>query len=148
MPKKKKEKGNEVGKSEKDVPEGKKKRKFGKKIYIIIGVIIIVVVLIIGFWGVHGGESYPTVSDVLKDVNKYLNKDVEVKGKVKKDSIDPMNRTFILTDGDKDLKINYTDILPSNFEEEKEVVIRGKLFQRTELILEAEEIIVGCPSKY
>lgn len=148
MPKKKKEERNDAEDSAKDAPKSKKKRKLGKKIYIIIGVIIIVVVLIIGFWGVHGGESYPTVSDVLKDMNKYLDKDVEIKGNVKKDSIDLMNRTFILTDGDKDLKINYTDLLPSNFEEEKEVVIRGRLYQRTELILEAEEIIVGCPSKY
>jgi cytochrome c-type biogenesis protein CcmE len=46
------------------------------------------------------------------------------------------------------LRVNYTDLLPSNFVEGKDVVVKGMLYERSELTVEAKEIIVGCASKY
>lgn len=132
----------------KDIPKGKKRRKMGKKSKIIIAVFIIIIILIIGLWGMHSDTSYPSVSDIVNNKEKHLDKHIEVKGTVGTDSLDLANKTFNLTDGKNDLKINYNGSLPSNFEEGKDIVVKGTLHQRDELFLVAEEIEVGCASKY
>ena len=132
-----------------DPKKGKGMSRTNKKIItVLVAIIIIVVVIIAGFWGVHGGEDYATVSDITDNQNDHLNKDVEVKGTVKQESLDMINKTFIITDEKNDLMVNYTDILPSNFAEGKDVVVVGKLSDRSGLVVDVEEIIVGCPSKY
>ena len=73
---------------------------------------------------------------------------MEIKGIVGIDSMDSKNKTFVLTDGKNDLRINYNGSLPSNFEEGKDIIVKGILRQRDELLLEAKEIKVGCASKY
>ena len=130
--------------------KGKNKRKRRKIIIVIVAVLIVVIVLVIGLWGMHGSTSYPTVSEILEDKDKNLDKDIEVKGTVKLDSINLTIRNFIITDGKNDLNVTYTDSLPSNFEEGKEVVVKGKLIESAQygLVVEADEIVVGCASKY
>jgi cytochrome c-type biogenesis protein CcmE len=137
---------------EKDKSDSKKDKgmsRTNKKIItVLVAIIIIVIVIIAGFWGVHGGEDYATVSDITGNQSDHLNKEVEVKGTVKQESLDMINKTFIITDEKNDLMVNYTDILPSNFAEGKDVVVVGKLSDRSGLVVDVEEIIVGCPSKY
>ncbi len=141
----------EKGKKEqesKDNKKRKKKRKWNKKTKILVGVIVIVVVLMIGFWGMHSSTNYLSVSDIVDNEDKYLNEEIEVKGTVKKDSVDQDNRTFVLTDGKNDIKINYTGSLPASFEEGKDVVVKGTLRRYDVLVIDVEEIVVGCSSEY
>jgi cytochrome c-type biogenesis protein CcmE len=119
-----------------------------KVIIITIAIIVIIIVLIIGLWDTGEGKDYSTVSEIIDDSEKYIDENIEFRGTVKKDTLDDFNKTFILTDDKNDLRVNYTGLLPSNFEEGKDVVIKGTLRQETELVVEAEEIIVGCASKY
>ncbi|MCK5561070.1 MAG: cytochrome c maturation protein CcmE, partial [Thermoplasmata archaeon] len=87
-------------------------------------------------------------SEILKDKTKHLNKHVEVRGTVKEETLDSQNKTFVLTDDKADLLVNYTGFLPSNFEEGKDVVVKGTLREQIIVFIEADEIVVGCASKY
>jgi cytochrome c-type biogenesis protein CcmE len=126
----------------------KSKSKRNKAIIITILIIVVAIALIILLWDTGEGQDYPTVSKILDESEKHIDKEIEFRGTVKKDTLDVTNRTFVLTDDKKDLRVNYTDLLPSNFEEGKDVVVRGILRQKIELVVEAEEITVGCASKY
>ena len=136
------------GSNDNGAPKGKKKKKMGKKTTILIAVVVIIIVLIIGIGGMEGGEDYMTVSDVLEDEEKYIGSYIELRGVVKEESWDMFNRTFILVDDDNEMFMNYTDLLPSNFEEGKDVVVKGTLRKKAVLEIEVKEIEVGCPSKY
>ena len=132
-------------------PEGQKparKLRLGKIFPALIAIVVIVVVLVVGTWGMWGGTDYPSVKDVLGDQGKYLNKYVEVRGTVKLQSLDVNNTTFVLSEGSSDIRVNYTGALPSNFEEGKDVVVKGTLRKEAALVLLAKEIVVGCASKY
>jgi cytochrome c-type biogenesis protein CcmE len=126
----------------------RKKKKMGKKTKFLIAIIIIVIVIIIGIGGMSGAEDYMTVGDVIDEESKYMNKYVEVRGTVKDESWDTVNSTFILTDGESDMLINYTDLLPSNFQEGKDVVVKGTVRKNIVMEIQVKEIEVGCPSKY
>ena len=142
-----------MGKGKKD-PKSKrrKKRRMNKILKITIAVIVIIIVLVIGLWGMHSSTSYLTVSEIVENKSKYLDEYVEVKGTVKDDSVDKINKTFIITDGDNDLLIDYNRSLPSNFEEGGDVIIKGTLRDDGEaesrLFIKVKEIVVSCPSKY
>jgi cytochrome c-type biogenesis protein CcmE len=132
-------------------PEGQKpakKLRLGKILPAIIGIVVIVLVLVAGTWGMWGGTDYPSVKDVLGDQGKYLNKYVEVRGTVKLQSLDVNNTTFVLSEGSSDIRVNYTGALPANFEEGKDVVVKGTLRNLGGLVLVSKEIVVGCASKY
>ena len=88
------------------------------------------------------------MEDVVNNKDDYLDEKVEVKGTVEKGSISTMNKTFNLTGGDVSLVVNYTGTLPSDLKEGTDVVVKGTLRDRNGLVLEADEIVVGCPSKY
>jgi cytochrome c-type biogenesis protein CcmE len=144
---------NELNTNDPDVSDAKasqkrSKSKRNKAIIISVAIVVIIIVLIIGLWDTGEGQDYSTVSEILDESEKHLDKEIEFRGTVKKDTLEEVNKTFVLTDDKNDLRVNYTDLLPSNFEEGKDVVIRGILRQETELVVEAEEIIVGCASKY
>jgi cytochrome c-type biogenesis protein CcmE len=147
--KKVKEKEKEKEDSPDEKPKGKKKKKLSKKaIIIIVAIIVIAVIIIYAGWAMTGGASYPTVSEVIKDKSKYIDDQVEVKGTVKEDTIDTVNKTFVITDDKNDLRINYTGVLPSNLVEGTDVVVKGILRETDILFIESEEITVGCASKY
>ena len=125
-----------------------KKRRLGRLLPAIIAIAVIAVTLVIGTWGMWGGTDYPSVQDVTSDQARYLNKYVEVRGTVKLQSLDVNNTTFILSEGQSDLRVNYTGALPANFEEGKDVVVKGTLRKEGMLVLLSKEIVVGCASKY
>lgn len=138
-------------KPENSKPEPGKKKRMNKKVVVVVAVIVIIIVLIIGLWGLQDNRTdYPTVSKILEGRNKYLNKEVEFRGTVKIGGYDPFNKTFILTDDENDLRVNYTGVLPSNFEENKDVVVKGILHEYNELVVvaNADDVTVGCASKY
>lgn len=140
--------GNSNGGKAKRSSIDRKKKRMSKKTTILIAVVVIIIVLIIGVGGMGGGEDYMTVSDILEDEGKYLDKYIEVRGVVKEESWDMFNRSFILIDDDNEMFMNYTELLPSNFEEGKDVVVKGTLRNKEALEIEVKDIEVGCPSKY
>ena len=125
-----------------------------KKIKIIIVVIVIVISLVILFWSLSPPKS-ESISDVVKNPNKFLGKDIQIKGIVANNTIENSTSTitFNLTD-EKDIKYNlsiiYQGILPNNFKGGKTVFIKGTLEENKEkkVFFNADKIIVGCPSKY
>jgi len=129
-------------------PRKSKKRRLGKKAVALIVIAVIGLVLVVGLWGMWGGTGYLTVGDVTANQGKYLDKYVEVRGTVQTGSLDTGNSTFNLTEKSSELRVNYTGALPSNFEEGKDVVIKGTLRSNGGLVLVAKEITVGCASKY
>jgi cytochrome c-type biogenesis protein CcmE len=129
-------------------PEPKKRRRLGTAVKVVMAVGVISAVLAVGLWGMWGGTGYLTVGDVLGNVGKYMDKYIEVRGTVKSLSLDSINKTFVLTDKSAELKVNYTGALPSNFEEGKDVVVKGTLRSGGGIFVVAKEIVVGCASKY
>ena len=125
-----------------------------KKTKIIILAIIIVISLVILLWSLSPPKS-ESISDVLKNPNKFLGKDIQIKGIVANNTIDNSTSTirFNLTD-EKDntynLSIIYQGILPNNFQGGKTIFVKGILEedQEKKLFFNADKIIVGCPSKY
>jgi cytochrome c-type biogenesis protein CcmE len=155
MPKKKEEKEeieNETGINKKSTKTKNKKKSRSKRnrtILIIVAVVVIIVVLVVGLWGTNEGKDYPTVTKILDEKEKHIDAYIEFRGTVEKDSLDENNNTFNLTDDKNSIIIDYSKILlPSNFEEGKDVVIKGTLRQDAYLYVVTDEIIVGCASKY
>ncbi|MBM4248831.1 MAG: cytochrome c maturation protein CcmE [Euryarchaeota archaeon] len=127
----------------------RKKRRLGRRATVAIAVALIAVVLVVGLWGMWGGNaSYLGVKEVTSNQGKYLDRYVEVRGTVKLQSHNTTNRTFTLLEGSSGILVNYTGAPPSNFEEGKDVVVKGTLRSDGGLVLVAKEILVGCASKY
>jgi cytochrome c-type biogenesis protein CcmE len=141
---------DDVEESQNKSDKKKKKKRLSKKAKVIIAVLVIIIVIFIGLWGMHSSGDYKTVSEVLNNKDKYLNKYVEVKGTVEKDSISLSNKTFIISDENNELLVNYTTFgsLPGSFEEGKDVVIKGTLREDIVMYIDAKEVVVGCASKY
>lgn len=138
-------KGNEEVK-----PQIKKKKKISKKVKLIVAVVIITVAIVVVFYSLHP-KPYLTVGDVVGNLDYYKDKNIEVKGTVK----DVSNNTtgvilvFNLTDGKNTLKVEYNNAVPQGFLIGKEVAVSGKLVNKNnEWVFEANNIQVGCPSKY
>lgn len=140
--------GEEVPETETEIGDKKAKSRFTgkkKKILTVVAVLVIVsLALVVGLWG-NAPVPYMTVSETTNHSNSYLNKEIEIKGIVK--NWNATARTFEMTDEDSSLVVSY-DNIPDGFNNEKEIVVRGILTGANGLVLEAEEIIVGCPSKY
>ena len=98
---------------------------------------------------INNSGTNPYFGPVAETPMAAFDKTVEVKGTVAKNSIDESGKSFVITDGENDINITYPDMLPANFKEEIDVVIKGTLREQGGLlVIEANEIVVGCPSKY
>ena len=130
--------------------DGNGTKKHSKRTTITTASVVIAIIVVILLWGL-APDDYLEVSDVSKDPKKYLDKDIEIKGIVS--DHDESNGSFILEEGKYELLVYYSKALPSNFEVGKDVVVKGHL-EKSEHPLEddfifiAEEVIVGCASKY
>lgn len=131
-----------------EAPKPAKKLRLGKLMPALIAVVVIALVLVVGTWGMWGGSDYPSVKDVVSDKGRYLDKYLEMRGTVKLLSLDVNNTTFVLYEGASELRVNYTGALPQNFEEGKDVVVKGTMRNENGLVIKAKEIVVGCASKY
>jgi cytochrome c-type biogenesis protein CcmE len=125
-----------------------RKPRLGRILPVVLAIVVISLVLVVGTWGMWGGSDYPSVKDVVSDKGKYLNKYLEMRGTVKLQSLDVNNTTFVLFEDKSEIRVNYTGILPQNFEEGKDVVVKGTLRDENGLVIKAKEIVVGCASKY
>ncbi len=125
-----------------------------KKSKIIVVAVIVVVALVILLWSLSPPKSQ-SISDVVDNPDKFLGKNIQIKGIVVNNTIDNSTSTikFNLTDEDDDsynLTVWYEGILPNNFEAGKVSFVKGYLERDDEdnLYFDAETIKIGCASKY
>lgn len=133
----------EVG-TEAEKPRSRLTGKRKKLLTAVAVLVIIALALVVGFWG-NAPVPYMTVSQVNNNFDSYVDKEIEIKGLV--ENWNTTAKTFDLTDEKSVLTVSYSNI-PDGFNNGKEIVVSGILRGSNGLLLEADEITVGCPSKY
>ncbi|MFQ6106321.1 MAG: cytochrome c maturation protein CcmE [Thermoplasmata archaeon] len=126
---------------------GKPKYGAKKKLVLqIVAVLAIIVVLVVIFLSSAPADPYDTVGMVMSNPSKYVNENVEVRGRV--EAWSPSYRTFNLTGDGETVAVSY-DVLPDAFANGKDVVVKG-LFHHNGITyqIDASDIIVGCSSRY
>lgn len=108
-----------------------------------------VVILIFIFFASMSFQN-SLVAYVSFDEAKANNRTVQVKGKrvVDSEHYDSDAKTFnfrIINDSGEEFRVIYHGVKPSNFEEAKEVVAKGRYVNG---VFMADDILVKCPSKY
>jgi cytochrome c-type biogenesis protein CcmE len=94
-------------------------------------------------------NPYLSVTNVVRNIDQYQGKSLQVMGVVQTGTFDRGNDgtiRFAINDGTEALDVVYTGALPQNFDEGKDVVIVGSL--NGDETVEARQILVKCPSKY
>jgi|GEM_PF-2586853 len=142
-----KDKKEDKGSTDNKKKDSKKKIEKGtlKKAVIVSGLVILA--LFIAFWG-YSPKSYLTAGDIKRAISSYDSKIVEVKGVVSDLSEKNGIYIFNLTSGGETIVVEYSKALPAQFKEGTEVVAKGKVSAGPPITIIADEITVGCPSKY
>ncbi len=93
-------------------------------------------------------KPYMTVSQVVQNSSEYREEKIQIIGIVANGSVTYENATIVfnLTDEESAIKINFVGSPPQNFQEGVQVVVIGSLVSSN--TLEADEMLVKCPSKY
>ncbi len=123
----------------------------GLPIWSIVG--ILVVAAAIGFVIYDGLKSetyFYSVDQALAQGTDLPGQRVRVKGIVEPGSIEgkdgELGRRFRISENGRSLKVAYSKAMPDTFEENREVVVLGEVAD--DMTLEAEEVLVKCPSRY
>ena len=95
-------------------------------------------------------EISVSVDYVINNHSEYEDETISVRGVVMNDSLDSEMLRFNLSGDVHTLQVNYESITISNaFSEGKTILVSGTLKNDDgELILIADSLTVGCPSKY
>lgn len=95
-------------------------------------------------------EGSISVDDLMAEPDDRIGDTMAVRGIVENGSYDASDETFTLLGEDDSLKVLFGGVgLSSAFSEGKTVLVTGELQQQGgEWVLHAEEVQVGCPSKY
>ncbi|WP_292463533.1 cytochrome c maturation protein CcmE [Methanolobus sp.] len=122
-----------------------------KKHKSVLAVAFIVVVGIVGLWNVDLSQGYLLVSELQKDPDKYVGQNVNTMGTVKNGTLNVSTSgiSFMLEDPENEayeLEVMYTGALPANFVEGTSLSISGRMISENKI--EANKIVMGCPSKY
>jgi len=120
--------------------------------FVLLGVGILgsmALLLVAGMNQPDGLAYYLTVSEFLEADN--LSTDgFRVNGKVVEGSIERlssgMDVTFVMSDGDGDLSVQYHGVIPDTFVDGADVVVEGRLQDNGEFV--AHTLLAKCPSKY
>ena len=99
---------------------------------------------------VRSPEVSISVAEIIDDPSSYTGDRLAVRGVVENESLDEKDRSFWLGDNDAVIYVDYgATTLSDAFAEGRTILVRGVLEQREGgWVLSAEEIMVGCPSKY
>ncbi len=119
-----------------------------KKDKVTISVVAIILIAIIGMWGLDFSSEYLTVTEVTQNVTAYIDQPVYITGNVKQGTLDigAQETGFILTDGNADLEVLYRGDRPDGLGDGEKVSVRGILVSENKV--EANFLVMGCPSKY
>lgn len=114
---------------------------------------IVVVAVAIGYVVMDGlkSETYFYTVDAAVAVGVDLHgQHVRVKGVVEPGSIvgndGELGRAFRITENGKSISVTYNRAMPDTFDENMEVVVQGTVSDQ--MIVEADEVLVKCPSRY
>jgi len=94
-------------------------------------------------------NPYLSVTTVVRNLDQYQGKSLQVMGVVESGTFDRGNDgtiRFVINDGTEAIDVIYTGALPQNFDEGKDIVVVGSL--NGDQTVEARQILVKCPSKY
>jgi cytochrome c-type biogenesis protein CcmE len=120
--------------------------------YIVIGLIATGIVLLL-LTTASGGRYELEVGQVVTAPEKYVNKNVRVRGQIKDGSIfatieegRPMTRFTVVDEHGHELDIVSRESPPDNFEGGKSCIVEGKYSEDGHL--ESTRLTMKCPSKY
>ncbi|MDY0386334.1 MAG: cytochrome c maturation protein CcmE [Methanolobus sp.] len=122
-----------------------------KKQKSVLAVAFIVIVGFVGLWNVNLSEGYPMISELSENSDKYVGRDINTMGTVKNETLEISTggTSFMLQDLEDpsfELYVEYTGSLPANLVEGQSISINGKMLSNG--FIEANRIVVSCPSKY
>ncbi len=91
---------------------------------------------------------YMTVSELIENSNTMIGRNIQIRGRVEKNSLQDFGMfvQFYIYDEETSIKVIYTGTIVPGFKEENEVVLIGSLNSNGNF--EAEKMILKCPSKY
>ncbi|MEM9488191.1 MAG: cytochrome c maturation protein CcmE [Myxococcota bacterium] len=101
-------------------------------------------------------QYYKMVDELTADDRNWDGVSLRVHGFVEPGSIDERivnqntTRTFVLEHRGKSIKVTHSGPVPDTFKDKSEVVAKGKLIATADgnYIMEANELMAKCPSKY
>jgi len=139
------------GSAEAERLEAPEPEKEGLNWRLVIGVLASAAIL--GFLVVDGlgSETYFfTVEEAAAQQSSLVGQKIRVKGDVVEGSIDNyedrVGRSFEISESGESMRVTYDQAPPDTFEEGVQVVATGTL--RKSGTLEADEVLVKCPSRY
>jgi cytochrome c-type biogenesis protein CcmE len=93
-------------------------------------------------------NPYLDVSQIVKNIDVYLNREVQVMGTIVNGSSlwRDGSWSFNITDGQTVINVVYKGALPQGFKEGEQVVVIGKPISRG--TIESYKMLIKCPSKY
>ncbi|ACL69135.1 cytochrome c maturation protein CcmE [Halothermothrix orenii] len=116
---------------------------------IILTLIIVLVVSYTTYISFNNSATYYyTISEArgLEGIRQHL----RIKGNLIKDSVkwspDLSELKFTLTDGQHNLKMIYSGVVPDNFKHSREVIVEGKFIEND--VFRVTKLMLQCPSKY
>ena len=119
------------------------KRQLVLKVVVVLAIVVILVVL---FLSSAPADPYDTVDKVMADPTKYVEKEVEVRGKV--EAWSPADGVFNLTGETESILVSYIYV-PDSFASGKDVVVTGRFhLNGSTYQIDAVDILVGCSSRY
>lgn len=137
----------------------KKRMPRRRKKKMIIAIVAVVAALVVVFWGwsTTGARNYLQVGTLVDAASggsvpdEYLNRTIEVQGKIVGWSGDTGDLNFSLADrgnSNKTIRVTLVGALPGEFENLKNAVVKGQLDQTLPLRLVASEVTLGCAARY
>jgi|TARA_B110000444_G_scaffold116580_1_gene109769 cytochrome c-type biogenesis protein CcmE len=116
----------------------------------IIGALLILLSIFIIIFNLKDNLVYFYSPTDLKNMPININQSIRVGGLVEKDSVgfnrENMKHTFIITDNENTVKVEFKGILPNLFAEEKGVVVEGK--QKNINTISAQQVLAKHDENY
>ena len=123
------------------------KKRFYK---LVIGALLILLSIFIIIFNLKDNLVYFYSPTDLKNMPLNINQSIRVGGLVEKDSVgfnrENMKHTFIITDNENTVKVEFKGILPNLFAEEKGVVVEGK--QKNINTISAQQVLAKHDENY
>ena len=116
----------------------------------VIGALLILLSIFIIIFNLKDNLVYFYSPTDLKNMPININQSIRVGGLVEKDSVgfnrENMKHTFIITDNENTVKVEFKGILPNLFAEEKGVVVEGK--QKNINTISAQQVLAKHDENY
>jgi cytochrome c-type biogenesis protein CcmE len=117
----------------------------------IASILLLILAVIIGLWGIDFSSNYLMVSELVKNPQYYIGNEINTMGNIKNGTlnIEPGAITFLLVDVEdnaSEIEVEYTGDLPASFSEGQGISLKGTMVSAYKI--EANKIVMGCPSKY